>query len=125
MARTFQRGVRLVRGRPALIAIFAIPLFYGASSEPFDRFSDLHILEVARYELPGLAMLSPIAWWGMLSAATMLPRIVSVEALRHTVDIDVPRVAIKVLSVTNVLAIASIVWFAFAGNFGAAWAVPP
>jgi DHA3 family tetracycline resistance protein-like MFS transporter len=120
MEGTFRQGVRLVRGRPALIAIFAIALFYGASSETFDRFSDLHILEAARHELPGLAVLSPIAWWGMLSAATMLLGIAGVEALRRTVDIDVPRVAIRVLSVTNILAIASIVWFAFAGSFGTA-----
>ena len=109
MARTFRIGVRLVRGRPALIAIFAIAMFYGASSEPFDRFWELHILEVTGFEIPCLATLSPIAWWGIQSVAANILGIATVEVLRRTVDIDVPRFAIRLLSVTNMLAIASIV----------------
>jgi hypothetical protein len=57
MARTFRHGVRLVWGRPALIAIFAIALFYGASSEPFDRFWELRILDVTSCDVrPRVAM---------------------------------------------------------------------
>ena len=44
ITQTFVRATRLARRRPELLAILAIAMFYGASSEPFDRFWELHIL---------------------------------------------------------------------------------
>ena len=120
MAATFARATRLARQRPELMAILAIALFYGASSEPFDRFWELHILEVSGFTLPGQAVLGPTAWWGLISVATMLLGIAVVEVVARSLDIDAPRVAIRALSVTNALSIAGVVAFALAGNFAAA-----
>ena len=66
MAATFVRATQLARRRPELLAILAIALFYGAFSEPLDRFWELHILEVSNFALPAQAVLGPAAWWGFI-----------------------------------------------------------
>ncbi len=117
VADTFVRATRLARRRPELLAILAIALFYGASSEPFDRFWELHILEISSFALPGHAALGPTAWWGFISIATLLLGIVAVELVTRTLDVDEPQVAVRALAVTNALSVASVLVFAIAGNF--------
>ncbi len=114
------RGARLARRRPEFLAILAIALFYGASSEPFDRFWELHVLEVTGFALPAQDVLGPTAWWGLISVATLLLGITGVELVARTIDVDAPRVAVRALAVTNALAAASVVAFALAGNFAGA-----
>ena len=122
MTATFVRATRLARRRPELMAILAIALFYGASSEPFDRFWELHVLEVSSYTLPAQAVLGPTAWWGFISIATLLLGIAGVELVARILDVDAPRVAVRALLATNALSIASVVAFALAGNFASALA---
>ena len=122
MTATFVRATRLARRRPELLAILAMALFYGASSEPFDRFWELHILEVSNFTLPAQDVLGPTAWWGLVSVATLLLGIAGVELVARSIDIDAPSVAVRVLSATNALSIASVVAFALAGNFAIALA---
>ena len=120
MAATFVRATRLARQRPVLLAILAIALFFGASSEPFDRFWELHILEISNFALPAQTVLGPTAWWGFISIATLLLGIVGAEFVARSFDLDAPRIAARVLSVTNALTIASVVVFALSGNFAVA-----
>jgi DHA3 family tetracycline resistance protein-like MFS transporter len=120
MSQTFIAGVRFVRGRPALVAVVAIALFYGASSEPMDRFWMLHILTITGFNLPELGPLDPVVWWGIISAATMLLGIAAVEVVRRYLDIDNPRVALRTLSALNAFTIAGVVIFAVTGNFALA-----
>ena len=120
MAQTFAAGVQFVRGRPALVAILAIALFFGASSEPMDRFWELHVLTITGFDLPPLGSLNPVVWWGIISAASMLLGIGVIELVRRYVDVDNPRVAVRTLSAINVFIIASVVIFAITGNFGLA-----
>ena len=117
VATTFVQASRFARQRPVLLAILAIALFFGASSEPFDRLWELHILEVSDFALPAQSVLGPTAWWGLISISTMLFGIVGAEIVARNLDLDAPRVAARVLMVTNALSIASVVVFALAGNF--------
>ena len=119
-ARTFAAGVRIVRRRPTLVAILAIGLFYGASSEPIDRFWNLHLLTIADFSLPELPLLEPVAWWGLIDAASLLLGVVALEAVRRTVDVDDSQAAVRLLSVLNACAIASILVLALTGSFGVA-----
>ena len=120
MAITFVRAIRLARQRPILLTILAIALFFGASSEPFDRFWELHILEISNFALPAQSVFGPTTWWGLISISTMVLGIVGAEFVARTLDIDAPRVAARVLWATNALSIASIIVFALAGNFAIA-----
>ena len=117
MVDTCVRATRLARRRPELLAVLSIALFYGASSEPFDRFWELHILEVTSFALPAQAVLGPTAWWGIISVASLLLGIGGVELVARNVDVDAPRVAVRVLAVTNALSAATVVAFVLAGNF--------
>ena len=73
MVDTFVRAIRLARRRPEFLAVLSIALFYGASSEPFDRFWELHILEVTSFALPAQAVLGPTAWWGIAQRRLAAP----------------------------------------------------
>ena len=119
-ARTFAAGARIVRRRPTLVAILAIGLFYGASSEPIDRFWNLHLLTIADFSLPELRLLEPVAWWGLIDAAALLLGVVAMEAVRRTVDVDDSQAAVRLLSVLNACAIASTLVLALTGSFGVA-----
>ena len=120
MVDTCVRATRLARRRPEFLAVLSIALFYGASSEPFDRFWELHILEVTSFALPAQAVLGPTAWWGIVSVASLLLGIGVVELVARNVDVDAPRVAVRALAVTNALSAATVVAFALAGNFAVA-----
>jgi DHA3 family tetracycline resistance protein-like MFS transporter len=120
MSQTFIAGVRFVRGRPALVAIVAVALFFGASSEPMDRFWQLHLLTITGFDLPALGPLEPVVWWGIISAATMLLGIGAIELIRRYVDVDNPRVAVRTLSALNTFTIAGVVVFAVTENFALA-----
>ena len=117
MAQIIVAGVRIVRRRPTLAAILAIALFYGASSEPIDRLWNLHLLMITDFSLPALPLFEPVAWWGIIDAASLLLGIVAVEAVRRTIDIDDPRAAVRLLSLLNACAVVSVLTFALTGSF--------
>ena len=120
VSRVSVAGLRIVRSRPALFAILAIALFYGASSEPIDRLWNLHLLAVTDFSLPALPFFEPVAWWGLIDAASLLLGIVAVEAVRRAIDVDEPRAAVGLLSLLNACAVVSVLAFALAESFAVA-----
>ena len=117
MVRVFAAGVRIVRRRPSLAAILAIALFYGASSEPIDRLWELHMLMITDFSLPALPLFEPVAWWGIIDAASLLLGIGAMEAVRRAIDVDDPRAAVRLLSVLNACAVVSVLTFSLTGSF--------
>ena len=117
MVRVFAAGVRIVRRRPSLAAILAIALFYGASSEPIDRLWELHMLMITDFSLPALPLFEPVAWWGIIDAASLLLGIGAMEAVRRAIDVDDPRAAVRLLSLLNACAVVSVLTFALTGSF--------
>ena len=120
MAQTFAGGVRAVRLRPALAAILVIGLFYGAASEPIDRLWNLHLLTITDFNLPALPLLEPVAWWGIIDAASLLLGIGVIEAVRRTIPVDDTRIAVRLLSLLNAGAVLGVLAFALTDNFAAA-----
>ncbi len=70
MAHTGGQGARLVRARPALLAILGIAAFAGMWSEGYDRLWQAHFIRDVG--LPELGGLDPVVWFGVFGAGTIL-----------------------------------------------------
>ncbi|HLX57005.1 MAG TPA: MFS transporter [Ktedonobacteraceae bacterium] len=112
---TFRAGLRAIRGRPVLMTILLIALFYGLYSEGFDRLWTAHIL--ADFTLPVLWQLKPVVWFGIISVAGTLLTLAASEVVRRRVDSNNQRLVIRALLIINVFGVVGLLIFALAGNF--------
>ncbi len=115
MGITFRNGLRVVRGRPVLITILLIALFYGLYSEGFDRLSTAHFL--ANFTFPVLWSFQPVVWFGLFSVVGTLISLAATEVVRRYVNLNNQRLVMRVLFGLNALGVVSILVFALAGNF--------
>lgn len=118
MGDTFRDGVGVVRGRPLLMLILSIALFFGLSSEGLDRLWEAHILE--NFTFPAAGNLEPVVWFGIISFATLFLGFVVTEVVRRRVDVDDERVALRVQLLMSLVVVAGVVAFGLAGGFGVA-----
>ena len=118
MRTTFAAGVTTTRTHPVLMAIIAIELFTGASSEPFDRLWTLHMLET--FEFPSLWGLNSLVWFGVIGAVTLLIGTVTTWFIRRIFVVDEPRTPRRLLTVINASLIVSTLVFALSGSFALA-----
>ena len=118
MRTTFAAGVTTTRTHPVLMAIIAIELFTGASSEPFDRLWTLHMLEI--FEFPSPWGLNSLVWFGVIGAGALLIGTILTWFIRRMFDVDEPRTPRRLLAVTNASVIASTLVFALSGSFALA-----
>ena len=118
MAHVLRTGIRTVSLSRVLMALVAIEVFFGMSSEPFDRLWAKHALET--FEFPAIADLDPIVWFGVVQAASAVGGVVVIAVAERVVPVDrswAPRAA---LSVVNALMIGATLTFALTGSFGIA-----
>lgn len=115
MGNTFRSGLHVVRGRPILITILLIALFYGLYSEGFDRLWTAHFL--TNFTFPTLGQLKPVVWFGIISVVGTLLTLGATEVVRRWVNIAQQRILIRALFVINFLAIVCLLVFALVGNF--------
>jgi len=118
MRTTFAAGVTTTRTHPVLMAIIAIELFTGASSEPFDRLWTLHMLEI--FEFPSPWGLNSLVWFGVIGAVALLIGTVTTWFIRRIFDVDEPRTPRRLLTVINASLIVSTLVFALSGSFALA-----
>lgn len=124
MLETGRTGARLVRSRPALLAILGIAAFGGMWSESYDRLWQAHLIEDVG--LPSLGGLDPVVWFGILGVVGTVLSIVAAAPLeRRLADASRDSVA-RVLSLLYaILAVSSLVfalagslWLAVLGSYG-------
>ena len=84
MWHTFRQGVDTVRGRPRLMNIVFIGLFYGIYSEGFDRLWVKHLLDT--FELPMLFGSNQVAFFAALRVAGTVLSILVVRFVEKRVD---------------------------------------
>src|SRR5512139_1128253 len=84
MAHTFKSGLRVVRGKPALINILTIGFILGLYSEGFDRLWTPHLLD--NITLPVVGNLAPVAWFGVIRGIGLLFGIGITEVVQRRVD---------------------------------------
>lgn len=116
MTDVLKTGVRAVSMSRVLMALIAIEVFFGMSSEPFDRLWAKHALEV--FEFPMIFNLDPIVWFGVIQAAGAIVTVIAISLLERLIPVErswAPRVA---LSVFNATMIGATLTFALTGTFG-------
>lgn len=115
--RTLVGGLRLIRGSPVLLCICGVELFYGGSSEGFDRLWEAHLIRDVH--LPAIGSLQPIVWFALLAIAQSAVGFAGNRWLRPRLEhlsADTPTMA-RLLALYNVFYIAATVAFALAGSF--------
>lgn len=115
MARTFTRGVSLVRSHPVLWIIIAIAFFEGLYSEGYDRLFAPFLIE--SFEFPVINGLDTVIWWGVMSAGATVLAFVAVDIVRRFVDTSNYRHLVTGLTIGSALLVAAMFSFALAGNF--------
>ena len=121
MRDVLRTGIRAVSMSSVLMALIVIEVFFGMSSEPFDRLWAKHALEV--FEFPVIFELDTIVWFGVIQAAGAITTIVAISLLERLIPVDrswAPKVA---LSIFNATMIGATLAFALTGTFGIAIAM--
>ena len=120
MAHTLRGGLNMVRLRPALFTILGIGLFYGISSEGFDRLWTKHILD--NFMLPRLNGFQPVVWFGVMNAVGMLLSIGATELARRRLNTNSHFGVARALFATTALLVLSQITFAWLNKFALALA---
>ena len=115
MARTVGDARHQVRRQPVLLVLLAIGLFYGLYSEGFDRLWAAHLLE--NFELPGMDVVEPVAWFGLIRAVTLLGSLAATEVARRRVDTEHAQPIARVLLLNAGGIVLALLGFAFARSF--------
>jgi DHA3 family tetracycline resistance protein-like MFS transporter len=115
MSATFKDGLRMVRGRPVLLAIMGIGLFFGLYSEGFDRLGTAHLLK--SFTLPDFGGLQPVAWLGILGIIGGLLNVVATQVVMKSLNTSSNRALAKVQLIFSGLLVGGLLGFALAGNF--------
>ena len=112
---TFTQGVATVRARPALAWVLLIALFVGISSEPLDRFWELHFIQNTSF--PAVADHELARWFGGLTAGSLVLGILASGWVRRRIDVERPRTALRFLFWSNAVLVCAIAVFALAESF--------
>jgi MFS transporter, DHA3 family, tetracycline resistance protein len=119
MRDTFTSAVRQVRAHHVLLLILATAALHGASTEGWDRLSDLHFLR--GIGLPPLGDVDRVFWFGILDGVGLLLGIAALSYVRRRSHLEGHVHVARVLALVDVLLIASVVGFAVIDSFW--WAV--
>ena len=115
MAETGRNGLRLVRSRPALLAILGVAAFAGMWSESYDRLREANLIEDVG--LPPLGGLDPVIWFGVLGVVGTALSIVVAAPLGRRLEGASGESVARTLSVLYAILAASSLVFALAGSF--------
>ena len=121
MSNVLKTGLRAVSISRVLMALIAIEVFFGMSSEPFDRLWAKHALEV--FEFPSVFGLDQIVWFGVVQAVAAISAIIAISTIERLVPVDRPWASRLALSVFNATMIGVTLTFALTSTFGIAIAM--
>ena len=114
MAATGREGVRVVRGRPLLLAVLGIAAFGGMWSETFDRLWEAHFLE--DIGLPGIGDLDPVVWFGILNAGILVLALIVARPMGKRLEHAGQATSARVLLGLDAFLLLSALAFALAGS---------
>jgi DHA3 family tetracycline resistance protein-like MFS transporter len=118
MRHTFREGTSSIRRQPRLLTFLLIASFFGMTSEAWDRLMEAHfILNIGFPEWGGF---QPVVWLGAMSIAGGLMSIGATEIARRRINMERRETVVRTVAIFTGLRIASVLLFAFAGNFATA-----
>ena len=111
-------GLGAARRDRVLLAMFAIALLAGMSTEGVDRLRELHLIR--EVGLPGLGGLGAVAWFGIIEAGAMAISVAVIEPVRRRLDTGDRRAMSGLLLVLVAVEAAAMVTFGLAAGFALA-----
>jgi DHA3 family tetracycline resistance protein-like MFS transporter len=118
LARTAHGGLAAARRDRVLLALLAVALFAGMSTEGIDRLWELHLLREVGFPVAG--HLGPVSWFGIIELASLALGAAVIAPVRRRVDTGDPRALCGLLLGLTAVEAAMLVAFGLAGGFGAA-----
>ena len=115
MRDTLRSAVRQVRAHHVLLLILATAALHGASTEGWDRLSDLQLLQ--GIGLPPLGDFNPVVWFGILDGVGLVLGIAALSYVRRRGHLEGHGHVAKILALVDLLLIGSVVGFAVVGSF--------
>ncbi len=119
MRSTFASAVRQVRAHHVLLLILATAALHGASTEGWDRLSDLQFLQ--EIGLPPLGDLNLVVWFGIFDGVALVLGIGALSYVKHRGHLEGHVHVARILALVDLMLIVSVVGFAVIGSFW--WAV--
>ena len=115
MVYTFKSGLKIVKSKSIIMILLAVTLFYGLSSEGYDRLSNAHFLQDTT--LPKLGNLSSVTWFGIFGILGMILSFIVMHFMAKNLKNEDNRKNGKLLLCINILYISSMLIFALTKNF--------
>ena len=115
MVYTFKSGLKFVKTKSIIMILLAVTLFYGLSSEGYDRLSNAHFLQDTT--LPKLGNLSSVTWFGIFGILGMILSFIVMHFMAKNLKNEDNRKNGKLLLCINILYISSMLIFALTRNF--------
>ena len=115
MVYTFKSGLKIVKSKSIIMILLAVTLFYGLSSEGYDRLSNAHFLQDTT--LPKLGNLSSVTWFGIFGILGMILSFIVMHFMANNLKNEDNRKNGKLLLCINILYISSMLIFALTKNF--------
>ena len=115
MVYTFKSGLKFVKSKSIIMILLAVTLFYGLSSEGYDRLSNAHFLQDTK--LPKLGNLSSVTWFGIFGILGMILSFIVMHFMAKNLKNEDNRKNGKLLLCINILYISSMLIFALTRNF--------
>ncbi len=111
MWHTFKEGANAVRGKPRLMNIIGVGLFYGIYSEGFDRLWVKHLLDT--FDLPILFGNNQVAFFAVLRIVGTVITIFAFRFVEKRVDTGSPLAIGRAMLIVTGLISVSLIGFAF------------
>ena len=115
MVYTFKSGLKFVKSKSIIMILLAVTLFYGLSSEGYDRLSNAHFLQDTT--LPKLGNLNSVTWFGIFGILGMILSFIVMHFMAKNLKNEDNRKNGKLLLCINILYISSMLIFALTRNF--------
>ena len=112
---TLSVGIRLIQVRPVLLAILGVAMFSGAFSAGFDQLWNYHLLR--NFTFPALGGLTSVTWFSIIEVGIVITNFCGISIVKWVVDTNNRRAVVITQFVINGIAVASVIWFALAGQF--------
>ncbi|ENZ00227.1 MDR-type permease tetracycline resistance protein TetA [Clostridium thermobutyricum] len=115
MGYTFKSGFKFVKSKSIIMILLAVTLFYGLSSEGYDRLSNAHFLQDTI--LPKLGNFKPVTWFGIFGILGMIFSFIVMHFMEKKLKNEDKIQNGKLLLCINIFYILSMLIFAITRNF--------